>query len=309
MKRNSIGDISMPKLVNNSALEELKTHLSEASSMKTAIQSITDNYAKQMDEIIKSMTSFVEQTTKITDSISQIPFSDIFKGFHEAGLTPNLGECKSIYNINKFKKVLDCGYAIFWIPRSELADQIVLAKSEKERKSIIVNNEMLIIDDCVKALKNINKEYLEDYVLHLEDSISSMRNQNYRSAQSAITVCVDSLIDKLIKTDDLSSFSSISRRSDQNAKDLKKFDNVPIQYLYAALQARLITFVFRGFNRLKPNTVSTKYSRHSSTHSVSKRQYKKINALQGLMLATSLLVTTDKLGEKWLTELATINIG
>lgn len=285
-------------------IKAFNSYIGEVSSLVTIVEESLSYHAKQLTAINEGIQSSARSLVQLAEQASKLPFEDILQGLRKAGLTPNLDESKDISNLKKFQKVLDQGYAFFWIPRAEIADKLILANKEKERKKIVSEFQSEILEDCSKVLTLIKSQQLRNHALHLSDAISSFNNGNFRSSQSATTICIDSLLDLLIRTSSLSKFGELLPKTKDDASKLKKIQNIPVPYLYAALQARLVSFVFRKFDRLNSNTVSTKYARHSSTHSVSKRQYSEFNALQGIMIATSLLKTTEKLGTGWLTELA-----
>jgi len=268
------------------------------------MKEVNDSYSKQLRAISETIINFNKQAKKI---ISELPNLDLFLGFDQAGLTPNLGKSKSIHNVKKFISNLDKGYAIFWIPRADIVDEIVFADTSKQKKEIIIENQKLILSDCLKVVKTIKNNKLKNHADHLMSAITCMEHGNFRAAQSTATICLDSLIDELVDLSDLDSFRKINNKLNKTANVLTDIDKIPINYLYAALQSRLIIYLFRPFDRLNPNKISHKYARHSSTHSVSKRQYKPFNAMQAIMIATSLLATTNKLGSNWLSKLASYN--
>ena len=103
---------------------------------------------------------------------------------------------------------------------------------------------------------------------------------------------------------DLTDYRKVRPYVNENVKQLiQTYGNVPVDLTFAALQAHLITAISKGFDRTKPMSVRLKYDRDSSIHSVSARQYNEFNALLAIMATTSLLVTTDRLGKGWLSNL------
>lgn len=221
----------------------------------------------------------------------------------KAGLTPNLGESRSIKRLKEYQRLLSMGYAIFWVPRAEVVDELLSAKTVGDRKLAITGNKELILEDCKKVTTGIQSKALKDHRMHLLSSIESMESRNYRSAQSTANVCFDALFDHLIDGAALNNFSQVNTSIRTTSDKLKNYMELPAQFLYAALQAQLVITMLRKFDRLNPNTVHLKYGRHSSAHTVSAKQFNEHNALQAIMVATSILATTDKLGKNWMTNL------
>lgn len=285
---------------------------------------LPDNLFKQFTEGLRQtaiaakafqdlQSQYAIQTQKIGESISRalnevprqiIDFTQILNNLDKAGLTPNLGKNASVHKLKDYQKLLKCGYPIFWVPRSEIVDQLLTARKESERKAVIRRNKKEIVEDCRKAISVIDSKNLKDAKEHLGAAIDAIEKGNSRSAQSTASVCIDAQLDQIIDTADLDNFSQVPKQARTDSKKLKAIMNVPVNVLYAALQAELLVFIFRDFDRLKPNTVRTKYSRHSSIHSVSARQYSELNSIQAIMIATSLLATSDKLGKGWLSGIA-----
>ncbi|MEX0668157.1 MAG: hypothetical protein WD061_00235, partial [Candidatus Saccharimonadales bacterium] len=114
----------------------------------------------------------------------------------------------------------------------------------------------------------------------------------------------DAMLDNIIDVSSLTHHRHLSKKVTDDISGLKYINELPIQYFYAALQSQLVSYSLRGFERLRPMTVQTKYGRHSSIHSVSPRQYNEFNSLQSVMIAVSLLATTERLGPGWISGLA-----
>lgn len=276
-----------------------------AEQIGSALQSANkfgEQIAKTMEQMQSFAVKFNEATAPILESFSKT--QDWIQKLDKAGLTPNLGEQRSHRNIEKYKKLLKMGYAIFWVPRENVVNQLLDSKTETERKVVIVSARSNVLEDCEQVLQDIKTRSLQDTKLHLQSAIDSMKVNNYRSAQSTAAICFDSLLDQIIDTTSLSSFRKLTEKITNDTTKLKSIDNLPIQYLYAAFQSQLIIYSLRGFDRLQPQTVQTKYGRHSSIHSVSSRQYNEFNAMQAIMITASLLATTEKLGNGWITGLS-----
>lgn len=272
---------------------------------------ITESFISAHKSIANAMVGFQTSTSilqstfdGITRSITQ--FQDLFKNLDKAGLTPNLGPDRSVTRLKEYKRLLNSGYPIFWIPSAEVIDELIGATSESDRKKVILNRRVQILDDCNKALGAIKQKALKNHVTHLQSAVMAMREGNGRAAQSTAGVSIDAQFDLLVDLKTITHFRHIAKRLEADSASLKNVDEIPVKYLFGALQATLIIFLLKKFDRLKKNTVATKFRRHSSIHSVSSRQYNDFNAMQGIMIATSLLVTTSRLGAGWFSSLASI---
>jgi hypothetical protein len=281
--------------------KQLSESLNQAANAAKIFQDFQKQYVQQFQQIAEAATRTFNAISKQT-----FDFAQIWKNLDKAGLTPNLGTNGSIHKLKTYQKLLKCGYPIFWVPRETVIDDLLAATTETQRKAVIKSNRTQILEDCRETLTKVELKVLKDTRMHLEAAISAMEQGNDRSAQSTASVCIDAQLDQIIDTAVIRSFREISKQVHVDSQKLKTLDKLPVNYLYAALQSQLIVFVLRDFDRLRPNTVRTKYSRHSSIHSVSSRQYSEFNALQAIMIATSMLATSERLGKGWLSNLANL---
>lgn len=283
----------------NVFFKNLEASMKRLRSAARAAKFIRNNYEQQFKRVAEDLSRVgVEVSSRLQESF------DLLERLDKAGLTPNLGRDRSLRKLKLYKKLLNYGYAIFWIPRSEIVEKLVNARSEAERQQIIKNNKEAILVDCYEILNTVKASELEDAKLHLLSAIDSIGQDNHRAAQSAATVCIDAQLDQIIDPSTIRKYSDIRPKIGSHVVKLKSINDVPVQLIFAALQAPLLTYILRGFDRLNPRTVRIKYDRDSSTHSVSKRQYHEFNAILSIMTATSLLITTEKLGKGWLTDTA-----
>jgi hypothetical protein len=256
--------------------------------------------AKQMQKTVEVINASL---APVLDHVRQT--AKWLQELDRAGLTPNLGPNRSHRKIRDYQKLLRMGYAIFWVPRYEIIDQLLEAQGVKSRRVIITDNKSIIMDDCEEALALIDKKYLQDYRYHLESAIHSMKAGEFRSAQSTATICFDALFDQIIDETSMAHFGQVLPAVTNTSKTLRrKLSKVPAKFIYASLQSLLVIRTIRKFDRLNPKKVSITYGRHSSTHSVSARQFNEHNALQAILITTSILATTDKLGRHWMTNLS-----
>ncbi len=289
-------------MLNDDIWKRLAQSLQQAADVGRVIQSAFEKQAEQMQHIAKVTEGFSRSLQGLPDKLLKAP--DWLSKLDRAGLTPNLGKDRSIYKLKQYKRLLGMGYAIFWVPRAEIVEALLGAKNEQDRKKIVLKYSQEILEDCQNALDDIGSPSLKNPKLHLVAAIETMRTSNPRAAQSTASVCFDALLDQIIDSSSLRTYREVYPKVSGDGNKLKSVDNIPVQYLYAALQAQLVVFSMRKFERLQPQTVQTKYGRHSSIHSVSPRQYNDFNALQAITVTTSLLATTDKLGKGWLTGLS-----
>jgi hypothetical protein len=285
--------------MNNNYLKQISEAMRNAIDLSRTVQAWLDSNQKMIQDAVASASKAL---ATIPDSLFKT--ADLLRNFDKAGLTPNLGASRSTRKLKQYKRMLSMGYAIFWVPRADVVESLLAASTESARKEIIVTHKADILEDCITVVNGIDAKYLKDFCLHLKSAIESMQAGNVRASQATASVCFDALLDQLIDSSALASFRGLYPKLTVDGSKLKAIDNIPIQYLYAALQAQLIAYSMRGFERLQPRTVGLKFGRHSSIHSVSTRQYNEFNALQAIMITTSLLATTHKIGRGWLTGLA-----
>ena len=271
----------------------------DATKITGVINKLVAEQTEQLRSITESLNKFYAPLLESAQKVAHV-----LKDLDKAGLTPNLGENRSIRMLQHYQKLMSMGYAIFWVPREEIIDQLIAAKTGTDKKKVLLSHRKHIIEDCRIVVSEIDTKQLKDHRAHLESALNALADGNDRAAQSAANVCFDALFDHLVDESTMLRFNEVNAHIKTSGTKLKGSTRIPAKYLYAALQAELVLVTLRDFNRLNPRTVHTKYARNSSTHSVSSRQFTENNALQAVMIATSLLATTDKLGRNWMTNLA-----
>jgi hypothetical protein len=285
------------------------------SSIQNIAKSFTENRVK-LFSIAESMQSVFKQASEIHKNlfpvlnigktISEAISSSTkwFENIEKAGLTPNMGDKRSISKIKRYTSLLKMGYVVFWVPRDLIVDQLVNSSKEPERKSILIKNRKEISEDCVTVVNSVEKKHLKDYKLHILEAISSLEQGNYRAAQSTASVCFDALLNEVIDTTSISNRHQFMPKVKDGYSKLKNIDQIPAHVIYAGLQSNLIEYSLREFDRLNQTKMPRKYTRHPSIHSVSSRQFSEFNAIQVVMIVCSLLKTTDVLGRGWLSKIA-----
>lgn len=292
-----------------------KLHSEMISNITNIAKSFTENSLK-IFSITESLQSVFKQTSELHKNL--FPVFNIgktilealssskkwFENIEKAGLTPNMGEKRSISKIKRYSSLLKMGYVVFWIPRETMVDQLVNSSNESERRNILIKNRTEISEDCVAVINSVEKKYLKDYKLHISEAISSLDQGNYRAAQSTASVCFDALLNEIVDTTSILNRHQFMPKVKDGYSRLKNIDQIPGHVIYAGLQANLIEYSLREFDRLNQNKMPRKYTRHPSIHSVSSRQYSEFNAIQVVMIVCSLLKTTDVLGRGWLSKIA-----
>lgn len=258
-----------------------------------------NQYATYFSKIAADMQKVIGPTAKMFDQVRQTMLR-----LDKAGLPSNMGENRSVKLLPKYRRLQKMGYALFWIPRATIIDELVSATKESERKKVITSNRDAILEDCTKALETVDSTSLLNSKRHIQAAIEALQANNLRAAQSTASICFDALLDLIVDSSSLTHYAQLSSKITTDGKKLEQIDNIPVTYLYAALQADLVMSSLRKFDRLQPTTVQTKFGRHSSVHTVSARQYNEFNALQSIMITVSLIVTTDQLGKGWLSALS-----
>lgn len=256
--------------------------LGAAQSALTAqlMKNVDLGVSKQMAAIV---TQFTASQSKAWESIAASA-SGIIRSFYP----PNLRDIDGI-TLSDIKAVaFDEGIPMYLVPRQETAALLLGADDLAARLGMLEERSGLIVEDCRAALAECESELMAPYVAKADEAAAAFE-AGYPSAAQALT---SSILEGLIW--------------DYFGRDKKRF--VPNRWgkttpeAYDELGAHeFLAFApvwqaFQQYDLTKGDLIPATFSRHATAHTVSEKQYTRANALQGLMLACSLVAHVDAVG-------------
>lgn len=179
------------------------------------------------------------------------------------------------------------GIPLYLIPSAKTALRLVRAKTHTDRRKVLNTHERSILNDCTRVLEGIRTSNLLPQSRSLLDGVGAFKAGYPRSAQAMFTVTLDTLISSLNlgKSD-----KKVLTKKSQGAPTPKFLEQAAV---WKALVLLPIWNAHSEFWVDKGDAIPHDFSRHATVHSVSDKQYNKRNAVQALMLATSLIGFID----------------
>lgn len=170
------------------------------------------------------------------------------------------------------------GLPVYGVPRSKIVLELLDARSEEERRTVIEQHVNEILDDCSAALDRCIGPESADSVSFARDAIAAARDRHLRPAQALAANLLDTLVRKV--TDPELRQAMTGRAA---------IDGIDERYV---LVRWVVVPIRQGHSRFFPDKgdpIPTAFTRHATVHAVSRAQYSTSNALVVIMLVTSLL--------------------
>lgn len=198
---------------------------------------------------------------------------------------PNLDEIEGL-KIEQVEAVaLADGIPLYGVPRTSIAEALINAESTAKRREILGRRSKAITEDCRAALETCDHAAVARHVQFADAAVAALEAGHTEAAQALTGTLVDSLITAYLGKE------KTQYRPDKKGKrtsdELKKFTIREFLAFAPMWQAYQQFWVDEG------DTVPTTYSRNATAHTVSRRQFTKRNAVQGVMFACSLIYFLD----------------
>lgn len=239
------------------------------SPFMTMAESLTQSYRPQWLEIFESF-------RKIAGRIYPENWDGVDK--------PKLGDIEAI--------LLDEGIPLMWVPGPRILAALLDAPDPPARRRIIGQRWKGVLSDCEVALATIDLADLSDERDFAVKCAKALRDGHTEASQALSANLLDSVLRGW--------YDEAARRT--LTKNQFKKSGVKIDLDdYEIREAFTVAPVWHAYAQYRPENgdpVPSKFARHASAHSVSRRQYTRINAVIGLMLVTSLLKFLDT-GPDW----------
>lgn len=182
--------------------------------------------------------------------------------------------------------VVEEGLPLYMVPGPQTAALLLRADSETARRAILADQCDRVLDDCREAVEAVETEDLVGSRRMVLKALAAFADGHHEAAQALSGSIVESLVWDYF---------------DRDAKTRRRYlqgENFPEAYMelgaHEFIALAPIWRAFQSFSSSKGDPVPSVFSRHGSAHTISEVQFTKVNAIQGLMLASSLLVIRDE---------------
>lgn len=215
----------------------------------------------------------------LTESIAPI-----LKNFRSAFYPPNLRDIEGIQFEQVEQVVMVDGISLYGVPRAEAAASLIRAAGATERRKVLVSQWPIIAADCRASLDEYVDSDLSDLVIAARAALDAFDAGHERAAQALAASLIDAVLQGHI--DGYRTFLP-----DKSGARPEIYDEL------SARQAIAFLPLLQAYQRFFPKNgdeVPEVFNRHASAHTVSPVQYKRCNAIQGLLLACSLIFFLDE---------------
>jgi hypothetical protein len=204
----------------------------------------------------------------------------------ESFYPPNLRGIEDLEFEDVEKVVMADSIALYGVPRTAIAGALIRAESAAKRREILGRRWKAISADCRAALEGFDTDDVAPYIQFGLAVVSALDNGHTESAQALAGSLIDSL---------LTAYFGKDRRNytpDKKGKrTAKAYDEFTIRQFVAFAP---MWQTYQQFWVDDGDRVPTTFSRNATAHTVSPRQFKRRNAVQALLFATSLLYFIDE---------------
>jgi hypothetical protein len=244
-------------------------------------KSLTDNaffgWSDQLAKITKQYA--VQQADWLKDIVSNI--SRLKSDFYPS----NLRDIDGLSLEDVQQVVMLDGITLYEVPRAEIAEKLIRATSSADRRTIIGRKWREITSDCQTVLRSCNTAELIPMVTFASACINALEAGNTASAQSLSASIIDTLLNQYLH--EIKPLLVPSK----NNRNAKKYSNFSVRK-YIALAP--IWQTYQHYYPSNGDKIPRTFNRHATAHTVSRQQYSRRNAIQGLMLVCGLLAFIDK---------------
>lgn len=245
------------------SIKETRRSARITSGVQEALESINKQYLKQWQDLFESIGRTAAR---------------IYPENWDGITPPSTSDLETI--------LIDEGIPLMWVPGPKVVEALSEVEDAPARRRIVGSRWKGIISDCEAVLKKIDHPDLLDERDFALDCVRAIRAGHSNPAQALAANLLDTALCHLDEKDrkELTNnrFKQEGVRFDWDDYLIREaFTFAPVWCAHARF------FVKKG------DTIPRTFGRHPSVHAVSRTQYKRINAVIGIMLVTSVLKFFD----------------
>lgn len=173
--------------------------------------------------------------------------------------------------------------SIAYAPSPGIAEKILLASSNREKRRILLENEEGVIATCAEIVSDLEGSLSFPESPFVNESIELMKRQSYGGAQALLTNVLDSVLTRLFERGVRRKITTKS--GNEWLVGQKALIGCPdFELVFGALHN-----AHQVFRADRGDQVPVLYNRHASVHRVTEAQYNPTNALEALLILTNTL--------------------
>lgn len=173
------------------------------------------------------------------------------------------------------------GIALYAVPRKTIAEALVRAAGAAKRRDILGRRWGAIAADCREAVTGCTKATVKPYLSVTLAAVDALEDGHVEAAQALVGSLLDSIVNSYFGKDRY--LYTPNQRTPNNAG----YEEFGIREYIAFAP------VWQAWQKFFPKDglpVPYTFSRNATAHTVSPKQYTRRNAVQGLMIASGILV-------------------
>ena len=221
-------------------------------------------------------------------------FTDIFKTpseylnrllanqdeYFQSQLPPNLSPIQNITFSNVYNISMSDGLPLYGLPRPSIASALIFASNLESRRLIIGNKWREILADCRRSLSRGRQNSTTRFAWAATSLLDTIDSGYFASAQALASSLIDALTKEVFGSD-IKSF-----KPSKSVLQPDAYDELELKELIAFSP---IWSAYQQFFPSMGDKVPRRFNRHATAHTVDRRQFNRINAIQAAMIACSLL--------------------
>ncbi|WP_277246056.1 hypothetical protein [Micrococcus terreus] len=203
------------------------------------------------------------------------------EAIRRASYPPNLRGIEELEFDSVRVVVMEDGIPLYGVPRAEIAEALVRAETDRERRGILDLGRNDISADCRAAVESCTATDVVRYSRFAISALDAFDAGHYDAAQAL----AGSLIDTIVLAyfgDERTQYTP----HPQGKRTQEAYDDFTIRQFTAFAP---IWRTYQHFFAVNGDPIPTTFSRHATAHAVHESQFTRDNAIQGIMFACSLM--------------------
>lgn len=199
---------------------------------------------------------------------------------------PNLQDIEGLTFEQVEEVVMVDGIPLYGVPRTSPAEALIRADSASKRRDILGRRWKTISADCREVVTACTTGAIAPYIPFAVAAVDALDAGHTEAAQALASSLIDAILSAYFKKD---RYKFTPDRKGKRTTDAYNEFTVRQFIAFAPIwQTYQQFFVENG------DAVPTTFSRNATAHTVNRRQYNRRNAVQALMVASSLLCRLDE---------------
>jgi len=205
---------------------------------------------------------------------------------HAAFYPPNLRTIEGLRFEEIEQVVMVDGIPLYGVPRTSTAEALIRADGASKRRDILGRRWKTISADCRDAVESCTSEAVAFYVPFAVATIEALDAGHMEAAQALAGSLVDAILSSYFGKD---RYKYTPDKKGNRTKDA--YDEFSVRQFIAFAP---MWQTYQQFFVTDGDKVPTTFSRNATAHTVSRGQFNRRNAVQGLLVACSLLYRLDE---------------